>query len=106
LAIVEGTAVGWARYADAPNIRIVIKAFCDFSEHAWRQPQDCAWLDRAGLPPSRVYNGTLGVGFGHHFDRISNAGRAFAEAAWTVPRLTIQGIDFVKRSRGCRPPPA
>jgi hypothetical protein len=28
-----------------------------------------------------VYNGTLGAGLGHRFDRISNSGRAFAEAA-------------------------
>jgi hypothetical protein len=28
-----------------------------------------------------VYNGTLGSGFGHRFDRISNADLAFAKAA-------------------------
>ena len=28
-----------------------------------------------------VYNGTLGAGFGHRFDRISNADLAFAKAA-------------------------
>ncbi len=28
-----------------------------------------------------VYNGTLGVGLGHRFDRIPDADRAFAKAA-------------------------
>jgi hypothetical protein len=28
-----------------------------------------------------VYNGTLGVGFGHRFDRTANADLAFAKAA-------------------------
>jgi hypothetical protein len=28
-----------------------------------------------------VYNGTLGAGFGHRFDRIADAGPAFAKAA-------------------------
>jgi hypothetical protein len=28
-----------------------------------------------------VYNGTLGAGFGHRFDRIANADPAFAKAA-------------------------
>jgi hypothetical protein len=28
-----------------------------------------------------VYNGTLGAGFGHRFDRISNANEALAKAA-------------------------
>jgi hypothetical protein len=28
-----------------------------------------------------VYNGTLGAGFGHRFDRITNADPAFAQAA-------------------------
>jgi len=28
-----------------------------------------------------VYNGTLGAGFGHRFDRIANADLAFAKAA-------------------------
>jgi hypothetical protein len=28
-----------------------------------------------------IYNGTLGAGFGHRFDRIPNADLAFAEAA-------------------------
>jgi hypothetical protein len=28
-----------------------------------------------------VYNGTLGSGFGHRFDRIANANQTFAQAA-------------------------
>jgi hypothetical protein len=36
---------------------------------------------RVTAKPVIVYNGTLGAGLGHRFDRIANAGRAFAKVA-------------------------
>jgi hypothetical protein len=38
-----------------------------------------------------VYNGTLGAGFGHRFDRISNSDLAFAKAAWSLRSLDGPG---------------
>jgi hypothetical protein len=49
----------------------------------WIQNTGAGWLmtSLAPSPVIAVYNGTLGAGFGHQFDRISNAGLVFAKAA-------------------------
>jgi hypothetical protein len=47
--------------------------------------QQMRWSRRGADPllqvPCAVYNGTLGAGFGHRFDRIADSGPAFAKAS-------------------------
>ncbi|MDB5403940.1 MAG: hypothetical protein JWQ55_5958 [Rhodopila sp.] len=47
----------------------------------WGRPLARQTASRGKPSACAVYNGTLGVGFGYRFDRISNADLAFAKVA-------------------------